>query len=269
MIKKNVRIQLFKDGEMTSERMVSQGPEFYNGPKEKHDGPMRIEFTIDERSDAESAIKYLQQLVLDLPIKTVKGERGRKAAEVNNDDIFNENKVEMVYDTIDNCSDQDSMIKQLREMGFVFVESDFLKHFIIPKEYEIKNRHLETYQWLVRRTREAKDPKNDKYDPQVLIGIQIFGKRSEKIVLYNYGEFKQSIKVKVPEKAISAKKTNLIKYPSYMNEEERFKWGTEHRLLFNNPAKKPSKFYMRWVKDVQVGDELKISKEELSKRLDA
>jgi hypothetical protein len=43
-----------------------------------------------------------------------------------------------------------------------------------------------------------------------------------------------------------------------MTEEERLKWGFEHRSLFNTPEKKPSKFYNRWVRDVQVGDELAI-----------
>ena len=55
------------------------------------------------------------------------------------------------------------------------------------------------------------------------------------------------------------KQTNLIKYPHYMVYEDREKWGIEHRMLLQNPERKPSKFYVRWAKDVQVGDELNLN----------
>jgi len=268
MIKPNLRIQLFtEEGGMVSERMVAQLPEFYNGPKDKHKGPMRIEFTFNERSDVESAMDYLKRLALDLPIKTVKGVQGRKAKELDNDAGSDETKETIITRIFESAEDQDDFIKKLRDIGFYFVVSDYLPH-IIPEAYNIKERHLERYQWLIRRTKEAKDPKNDKYDPQILVGLQIMDDRHNKVVIYLYGELHTSWNIPVPsKKAINAKKTNLIKYPHYMTEDERFKWGTEHRLLHttikSGKERKPSKFYLRWFKDVKVGDELYINPIEL------
>lgn len=266
MLKKSVRIQLFKDGEMISDRLVTQTTEFYTGPKETHDGPMRIEFTIDEKKDAEQAIEYLQQLMGKLPIKTISKPRGRSPIK---DEYQGEDKFEVFKKTQEDpkVKNQDDLINVLREMSFIFMTSDYLKHFI-PEDYTIKKAHLEKYQWLIRRIREAKTPINDKFDPQILLGVDIMSKeRSNKMVLYAYGTFKESIRLPIPEKKpLTFGKTNLMKFPMYMNEEERLKWGTEHRALLNDPNKKPSKFYLRWFKDVRVGDELKITAEDILNR---
>lgn len=258
-LKKNIRIQLFNEEGLLSDRMVTQTTEFYAGPKEVHKGEMRIEFTITEQSDAKAASDYLLKLIGDLPIKTVKGTQGRKPGNVNNDDTFTPAKEDFIKITAEeNKGNQDNFIKALRAVGFAFVTSDYLK-FMVPEEYKIKKLYLEDYQWLVRRTKVAKDPKNDKYDPQILIGIKIMSERSDRMILYTYGELQSSLRIPVPEKkAMKMSKTNLIKFPHYMTEDERLKWGAEHRLLFNNLEKKPSKFYNRWVRDVKVGDELAI-----------
>lgn len=269
VVKKNIRIQLFDEQGFVSDRMVTQLPEFYLGPKEVHNGPMRIEFTFEIKEDVQNAIEYLRRLTGDLPLK-VKGDTStRKVKEgVSNDDVFDNNKEQVIKDTITtNIGNQDSLIKELRAMGFIFVTSEFLK-YVIPDTYKIRELHLGKYQWLVRVTKLAKDPRNDKYDPQVLIGISIMNGRSDKVVTYMYGEYKDRFNIPVPtKKAIKLSKTNLIKFPHYMNEDERLKWGVEHRTLFNTPGKKPSKFYMRWYKDVEIGDELKISKEDMDSRL--
>lgn len=269
-IKPNIRIQLFDDNGLFSDRMVSQLPEFYAGPKEHHHGPLRIEFTLVSKDDVTSAIEYLRTLTGDLPLKA-KGTTstpGRKTSTTSNDDIFDNNKEQIIKDLLELHKDnQDTLITELRKSGFIFVHSDFLK-FVIPDTYKLKDIHTTKYEWLVRRTKEAKDPKNDKYDPQILIGISIMNERSDRVVLYTYGEYVNRYKIPVPaKKAIKLSKTNLMKFPHYMNEEERLKYGVEHRTLFNTPDKKPSKFYMRWFKDVTVGDELKITEEDLDNRL--
>lgn len=269
-IKPNIRIQLFNEEGLFSDRLVSQLPEFYAGPKEVHKGPIRIEFTLVSKDDATAAIDYLRALIGDLPLK-VKGTTstvGRKPNTTSNDDVFDNNKEQIIKDLLELHKDnQDTLITELRKSGFIFVHSSFLK-FVIPDTYKLKEMHTEKYEWLVRRTKEAKDPRNDKYDPQILIGISIMSERNDRVVLYTYGEYVSRYKIPVPaKKAIKLSKTNLIKFPHYMNEEERLKYGVEHRALFNTPDKKPSKFYMRWFKDVVVGDELKISEEDIQKRL--
>jgi hypothetical protein len=258
-LKKNIRIQLFNEEGLLSDRMVTQTTEFYAGPKEVHNGEMRIEFTITEQLDAQAASDYLLKLIGQLPIKTIKGVQGRKAGNVNNDDTFSADKDAFIQSLLkEHISNQDNLIKALRDVGFIFLTSDYLK-FIIPESYKIKDFYLKNYEWLVKRTKIAKDPKNDKFDPQILLGVKIMGERDDKVVLYTYGEKKARYAIPVPEKkALKMSKTNLIKFPHYMTEEERLKWGFEHRSLFNTPEKKPSKFYNRWVRDVQVGDELAI-----------
>jgi hypothetical protein len=268
MLKKSVRIQLFDDSGMVSDRLISQVSEFYLGPKEKHEGPLRIEFTFEEKSDVEQAITYLNKLVGYMPIKSEPKVRGRKPLNQNSDykDI-GEDKEQIIEKLIKESSNQDELINKLREMGFIFMTSDYLKHFI-PDTYKIKGIHLDAYDWLIRRIREAKTPMNDKFDPQVLLGVKISSERSPKLVKYIYGEYKGKNELVIPsKKAITFGKTNLMKFPMYMNEEERLKWGTEHRTLFQNPDKKPSKFYLRWYKDIKVGDELKIEEDNLLQRL--
>lgn len=269
-VEKSIRIQLFTpEGIIISDRLVKQLPEFYAGPKETHLGPLRIEFTLEDKDDTNGAIEYLRRLTGDLPLK-VKGTPGaikKTSSQLNNDEVFDNNKEQIIIDLLHrNEKNQDDVIKELREMGFIFITSDFLK-WVIPDTYHIKEPHKEKFQWLIRRTKEAKDPKNDKYDPQILVGISILEKRNDRIVTYIYGEYKDSFRIPVPEKkAIKLSKTNLMKFPHYMNEEERLKFGQEHRLLFNNSERKPSKFYLRWYKDVQIGDELKIDHDEILKR---
>lgn len=255
-MKKNVRIQLFTpEGGMVGDRLVSQMTEFYAGPKEKHEGPIRIEFTLENKDDAESAITYLKQLVGDLPI----GNKVKKVSTTTSQINSSEDKLEITTQLLEKYKDnQDELIKEFRDMGFYFVSGDYLK-YLTPEAYNIKEIHTKNYQFMVKRIREAKDPKNDKYDPQIILGIKIMGERSDKVLLYAYGEYVDRFKLEVPsKKPLTFVKTNLIKYPPYMQEDERLKWGNEHRILFNTPDKKASKFYKRWYKDITVGDELRI-----------
>ena len=263
MVKKT-RIQLFtKEGLPIQDRLVDQKTEFYNGPSKSHDGPMRIEFSMEDSSDVDSAIEYLKKLTGLLPIvEKTTGTRGRPASTKGFvEDISREIMLKEVLNT---SKDQDDFIKTLRTgYDFVFLDSDRLK-MLIPEAYNIKSRHLDKYQWLVKLTKQAKDPRNDKFDLALLIGLTILpeNERSEKIVIYLNGEFSSQEKLELPKSPMTFKKTNLIKYPHYMVYEEREKWGIEHRMLLANPDKKPSKFYIRWSKDVQVGDELKLNRDE-------
>lgn len=254
-----MRIQLFSNlGNQINDRLVDQKTEFYTGPKEVHEGPMRIEFVFEDASDTEGAIDYLKKLSGMVPIET---KTAAKKATSGNKEEYDSTSREVLLDEAEKASknNQDTFITYLRERDFVFMTSDQLKT-IIPDSYKFKAVHLENYEWLVRRTKTAKDPRADKFDISLLLGIKILSERSDRILLYKNGENQKSIRLEVPEKAFNFKQTNLIKFPHYMIYEEREKWGIEHRQLMANPDKKPSKFYQRWIKDVDLGNELKIKK---------
>lgn len=242
-MEKKLRIQLFDpDGKMLSDRLVTQEPEFSKGPNEKHDGPMRIEFTLDSQPDIEKAKRYLDQLIGILPLGPKKGRKvlSKKIHDPEHRETFLENILSI-------SEDQDQLIKNLREKGFKFVMTDFLKTFDFFDKLDIKKVHLENYQWMILLNKPAKNPKSDKYDPMLLFGIKLMDERSDKVVIYVNGTFHKSVKLEIPEKSeIDFKKTDMIKFPHYMVEEEREKFRYEHRQYKDNPEKKYSKFYKRW-----------------------
>lgn len=262
---KKIRIRkLGNEGEVLDDRLVAQDSEFMIGPKETHDGPLCIEVTLSEQADIDKFINYLQKLTGSLPIiKTTPGKRGRKPIE-GLGKVIDENFRERVIDEAMKASkNQDDFIKYLRNVGFVFVESDRLKT-IIPESYEIKPVHLKTYQWMLLQTKLAKNPKADKFDPSLLVGITILpeGERKPKMVLYKNGKYSGKDELPVPtNNPLTFMETNLIKYPHYLTYEEREKWGIEHRLLLDNPEKQPSKFYNRWAKEITVPTELQLKTE--------
>lgn len=259
-IQKNVSIQLFdEEGRILSERLVKQDPEFAIGPKEAHGGPLRIQFTMLESTDVEKAITYLQKLVGSLPLSSPNKPRGRAPGSTTVATKEDINRYQILLDEalLAHPNNQDKFINFLREMGYIFVTGEFLK-LVIPETYVIKEKYLKDYQFLIKRIKEAKDPRNDKFDPVLMFGIKIIESRHERILTIMNGEVTKA-KIALPEtKAMTVKSTNLLKYPAYMTEEERYKFGIEHRTLFRDEKKKPTKFYMRWFKDVKIGDELKF-----------
>lgn len=260
-MKSKVRIQLLsEEGIPLSDRLVDQTIEFYQGPKEKHDGQIRIEFNLANQEEAKKASEYLQKLSGLIPITKITTTKGPKAKTTSApiDDSDPQHRENFIEQTIKDSKDQDEFIKLLRKEDFRFMVSDMLKT-LIPEAYKIKGIHYEKYDWLVKRIREAKDPRNDKFDLTIIIGISMMDSRNPKMVVYIFGEFWKSFKLDIPKKnPITQKNTNLIKYPHYMTYDERFKWGVEHRMLLNNPEKSPTKFYKRWIKDVIVPDELQL-----------
>lgn len=254
-----MRIQLIKDGIPVSDRLVDQKLEFYNGPKEKHDGPIRIEFVFESSADTEGAIDYIKKLTGLVPIEQKAGKPGRPSESAV--EFTSESRQILLQEAIKAGDDQDKFITFLRTRDFVFITGEHLSK-LVPEGYKIKERHLKDYEWLLRRTKMAKDPRADKFDVSFLLGIKILSDRSNKVLIYMNGEFTENLKLEVPKKAFNFKQTNLIKFPHYMTYEEREKWGIEHRQLMSNPSKKPSKFYQRWEKDVNLGDELKVERNE-------
>lgn len=240
-MEKKVRIQTFtKEGIPLSDRLVSQESEFYIGPKEKHAGPIRVEFTFLDKEDLDSAIEYLKVLLGDLPLKAKGSTKKAKPRKVEDID----NREEFLKESLNVQGDQDALINHLRENGFVFVMTDFIE--MLDLKVNFKERHKDKYQWMIRMLRRAKNPKNDKYDPMLIYGISML-ERSETIVVYLNGEYNSKFKMELPEKPRETyKKSGMIKFPHFMVAEEREKFRVELRALLDNPNKKPSKFFTRW-----------------------
>ena len=253
-IEKKMRIQLF-DGEfnMLSDRLVSQDTEFNLGPKEKHKGPLRIELTLFEQEDVDKSITYLKKLVQDLPIE-------KKEKKVKVKELDTETREQFLEDVLNRVNDQEELIKVLRDAHYRFLTVDHI--YDMGLKLPIAEKHLD-YQFMVLQLKEAKIASNDKYDPQLAFGIKLLGEKVDKVLVYLYGKFDRKVTLSWPSKVkTSFQKMDLIKFPPYMKSEEREKFRNELRTL-RNTDKFPSKFFLRWVDDVELSDK---EKQELKSR---
>jgi hypothetical protein len=225
------------------DRLVDQDTEFQLGVSEKHTGPVTIEVTLRDKADISQFTKYLGQLLGDLPVTTRKvyGLGKAKSPEIDIEPVK-----ELWEEVKKNCKTQDEVIKYLRERNFVFVTSQFIQSKSMPIDLNIAQ--VDKYQFMIRLLKEAKDPKGDKYDPQLVVGINFIGKEKGKTIKpYLYGKELDSIKLPWSEKpGINFKKIAFIKFPHYMTQDERDKYSLESRKMRLNPELKPTKFYLRW-----------------------
>ena len=72
--------------------------------------------------------------------------------------------------------------------------------------------------------------------------------------------------IETGKKVLSFNTVEFTKLPVYMQETERLKFSVEQRQLLLNPDKKPSKFFLRWVKDAKFPDSIKPKIEEILSR---
>lgn len=245
-MEKKIRIQKFdEEGRLIDDKVVTQDPEFYTGPKMKHNGPLRIEFSLLNKDDVEKCKFYLDQLVGDLPLSAKKGKK-KKVSKFEGKDP--EHRKELLESVLTHAKDQDEFIQAMKEQEFKFLTWDFLKTFNYP--IDIKKMHRE-YQFLIRCIKEAKNPMSDKYDPMLIIGINML-ERQPKMIIYLDGSFLKSVELPIPKKnALTFKKTEMMKFPHYMVDEEKDKFRYEIRQYQNNPDKKLSKFFKRWLPYVE------------------
>lgn len=258
--KPKLRITTLEDnGSYIQDRLVDAYTEMNSGPKVQHKGPIRIEVTLTNKQDVENFKNYLDKLVGNLPIKEQSVGRGRPSTgskqltESPREDILAD-----VEKMVEEGKSQQEIIKYLRELGFVFIlTEDFLFHF--PGfEFNSKDvgeatdnkQYPNSYSWMARCIKRAKDPKADKFDPMVIFGFSILSGPSKKIVPYLYKERKKPLRASVGKKTISFSQAEFTKFPKYQLEEERLKFSAEMRQLMTNPEKKPSKFFLRWAPDV-------------------
>lgn len=261
IFKPKIRVSILREnGSVIQDRLVDAYTEMLNGPKEKHQGPVRIEITLTSKQDIDNFKTYLDRLQGDLPLKEAGPGRGRpsttapKATESPREDIL-----ASVEAMVRDGKNQDAVIKYLRDLGFVFIlTEDFLSYF---PDFEFNSKDIgdpnqngqypKSFSWMVRRIKKGKDPRTDKFDPMILFGFMIEGKRTRKVIPYLYKERKKPLRITLG-KALTFNTVEFTKMPVYMREDERIKFSAEQRALLLNKDKKPSKFFLRWAPDVKV-----------------
>jgi len=237
-VEKKIRIQTFdKDLNMLSDRLVTQYTEFNKGPAEVHKGPMKIEVSLFTKEDVVEFKTYLDMLVGVIPIAASKKKRGRKKAPKDVEG-FREYMVGILKG-IEKPTDA-LVIKACREQGMVFTSLEFLKDMgypiLVPKIHR-------KYRFMAQLVKKAKNPLNDKYNPSLLVGF-----KGTKVVVYSAEELLLELSVKPDEHtSIKIPAKVKVKFPVYLTQEERNKFRAEMQILKDNPEKKPTKWYERWV----------------------
>ena len=273
IFKPKLRITLLSEnGCPVSDRLVDAYTELNTGPKVQHKGPIRVEVTLENKQDIENFKRYLDGLSGTLPIKENVG-RGRptssvvKELESPREDILSD-----VEKMVSEGKSQGEIVTYLRSIGFVFILTEEFKFHFPEFEFNKKDvgepndngQYLNSYSWMVRQIKRAKDPKADKFDPQIIFGFSIIKGPNKKVVPYLYKERRKPLKVaKTSSNTLSFSKVGFTKYPAFMIESERLKFSTEIRQLLNNPEKKPTKFFIRWFKDVKFPDTIKDKMNEI------
>lgn len=266
---------LSENGTPLSDRLVDAYTEMNSGPKVQHKGPIRVEVTLTNEQDVDNFKEYLDRLIGVLPAKAPTAGRGRPAGiTVKNLESPREDILADVEKMVEEGKSQQEIIKYLRELGFIFIlTEDFLYHF--PGfEFDKKDvgeatdnkQYPNSFSWMARCIKRAKDPKADKFDPMVIFGFSILNGPSKKIIPYLYKERKKPLRAQTGKNVLSFSQAEFTKLPKYMLEEERIKFSTEQRQLLLNPEKKPSKFFMRWYRDVVFPDSIKDKIEEAINR---
>lgn len=239
-MKPKIRIKfLNKDLVTIKDRLTDQTIEFTQGPVEKHTGPIQLEVTLMNKQDITSLFTYMERLAGDLPVlqKKTYTKKGESTSVMEEEPLK-----ELVHEIKTKCKTQDEVIKFLRERHFVFLSHEFIKDFKLP--IPIKDKHSD-YSFMVRKIKEAKDPKNDKYDPQLAIGIKL-DKSKELTVIYLYDESSIHKLPWAKKSDINFKSIKPMRFPVYMTEEERNRYRVEKAKYTNNTELPKSKFFLRW-----------------------
>lgn len=279
VFKPKLRVTLLNEnGSVIQDRLVDAASEYYAGPKVQHNGPIRLEVTLCNKQDIETFKNYIDKLSGTLPIK-VQTTAGRGRPSTTQDVLIKsprENILMEVENMVNNGSNQPDVIKYLRELGFVFMLTEDFLHYFKDFPFNSKDigdptenhQYLNSMSWMVRCIKKAKDPMADKFDPMIIFGFNILRPKSRKVVPYLYKERKEPLRVEPGKTVLSFNTVEFTKFPKYMLEEERLKFSSEQRQLLQNQDKKPSKFFLRWVKDVEFPDSIKDKIQEAISRGD-
>lgn len=257
-IKKKLRIQAFDDeGFQLQDRLVEQDIELYNGPKDVHKGPLKIEVNLWEKDDIAKFKDYLDKLTGLVPLEAP-GKHKPQKIKASKIVLEPEQRTELANLIIQSES-QDKAIAELRKQGFEFLTFDYINS--LGLDTGVNDLHKEKYQWMLKLVKKAKNPLNNKYDPMLCFGFKIVGKKIGTFVIYLNREKHKIAKMSWEDKRkLSFKDTEMIKFPTYMIQEERDKFRSEIYQLRQDTEKKPSKFFNRWAPDVEFKDKTEILK---------
>lgn len=246
-----IRITLYdkETKDISSDRLVESALEFNNGPKEKHDGPIRVDMLLEGKDQVDALIHYLGQLASDLPLESKPTKRTYNKTTALADD----QKMDLL-EIVKKAKSIEDAIQKLRDTNYAFLAYEHLEQICQKNgwDFKVDEKH-QKYQFMCRVLRLAKDPKNDQIDISLVFAIKIVGTRFDKILVYEGGKLTHTLKTKWEErKEIGFKvKEKFFKFPEPMSYEERAKWRTEDRKVLNAKEKgteyTPSAFYTRWL----------------------
>lgn len=251
-MKPKMRIQLLDEKlSVTSDRLVDQYTELLEGPKEKHNGPVRLEAVIKDEWSLNQIKKYLDGLKGLIPLDAPR-QRGAKPTQAT------VNPYKEIYHEVKGKKYMEDVIEYLDKLNFRFVTSQFLKELaedkLLPEKYKFFLEYPD-YQYAVRVLRYAKNPANDKFDFSLIFGIRFFSKPSKLIYVYKDGELKVKFKrewKKSGQINLKEKKVPMV-FPDYMTIEERKHWRYCNRKVeLNKPiSAKEEKFWNRYKTDIK------------------
>lgn len=255
---------LNEDGSYIQDRLVDAYTELNAGPKFHHKGPVRLEITLQHQQDIEAFKNYIDQLTGNLPLKEITTKGRPSTSQTANLESPREDIMFKVEQMAKEGENQDAILKYLRELGFVFILTEDLLYYFNDFPFKTKDigtpnnngQYLDSYSWMIRCIKRAKDPKSDKFDPMIIFGFRVMGGPSKKIIPYLFKERKHPLMVNTGKKILTYSTVEFTKMPAWMLPEERIKFSSEQRQLLENPDKQPSKFFLRWSHDVLLPDSI-------------
>lgn len=144
---------------------------------------------------------------------------------------------------IKRSNNQEAVMEYLRSFGFYFVESEVLLK-LHPK-LGIPPKHMK-YSFMIRGIKKNID------DTRIIVGIKLWGDKVDRVLLYIQGDLDSRLKIPWKERQdINFKKIKIrVKFPDYLNYEERKKWRWEHAKVKKDPNYKPTAMYQKAKPDV-------------------
>lgn len=248
-MKPKMRVTLLNKDLITLEdRLVDQYEELLNGPKAIHLDPYRFEFTITDQQEIDRVISYMQKLRGTLPLDAPKIKNHKTSAVNPYQELYNAVKAKEFVEDI---------IEYLTEANFRFVGKQALLDMAYVKPKGSIPELDDTYQWMVKVLRYAKEPKNDKFDFTLYFGIKFLGKNKEEKIMVYFNHEKKAVFKRKWQKDNSAinmkKKKTPMSFPEFMTIEERKDWRAARRKveLGRTLGIKEQKFYDRYFTDIK------------------
>lgn len=92
------------------------------------------------------------------------------------------------------------------------------------------------------------------WDTTFMVSIKLWGKKSSKVIITYRGKHYHTLHIPWKDKAdINFRKTvNRLKFPEYLNYDERRKWRTEHHKVLRDPNRPKKEWYLKILPDVII-----------------